>query len=292
MALFYLEAQIPEAQIPTTAGLLDSKKKQGLRHMPSRRKPAPKSIRAKRRPSGAALRRQPRAHLLIIECDSQKLAADGLNLGSPFWQLVRTLFPDKKIAIVRTSSEKRLNEDLGAVFGQYGRIRSVLILGHSNETGLALTADGLRSWEVVGNWLQRFGPEFCFLAACKAGKSEAVRGLFKPVPTLRQVYASPAVLHKNQLPPLALLILMLLKDGRIDEDQSGALRLVNYVLTGGQLFRWRRAEAGPAEEVKARMLDAISSILDQGSWDLLERLFPSTGQPHYAGWPSRSAQPT
>jgi hypothetical protein len=251
--------------------------------MPSPRKPAPKSSRAKSRTANTKQPRQPRAHLLIIECDSQKLAADGLNLGSPFWQLVKTLFPDKKIAIVRTSSEQKLNEGLGAVFEKYGRIRSILILGHSNETGLALTAEGMRSWEVVGNWFQRFGPELCFLAACKAGKSAAVRGLFKPVPTLRQVYASPAVLHKNQLHPLAVLILMLLKYGRIDEDLSGALRLVNYVLTGGQLFRWKRAEVGPGDEVKARMLDTISSVLDRGSWDLLEQLFPSTRPPHYEG---------
>ena len=33
---------------------------------------------------------------------------------------------------------------------------------------------------------------------------------------------------------------MLLEEGRIDEDQSGALSLVNYALTGGQLYRWRR----------------------------------------------------
>jgi hypothetical protein len=85
---------------------------------------------------------------------------------------------------------------------------------------------------------------------------------------------------------------MLLKYGRIDEDQSGALRLVNYVLTGGQLFRWKRAEVGPADEVKARMLDTISSVLDRGSWDLLERLFPSTRPPHYEGPASRGVHTT
>jgi hypothetical protein len=253
--------------------------------MPSR-KPARKPTPAKRRLGQVKRRPQPRAHLLIIECDSQKLAADGLNLGSAFCQLVRTLFPQKKIAIVRTSSEKKLNEDLGEAFEKYSRIRSILILGHSNEAGLVLTADGLRRWSVVGNWLQRFEPEFCFLAACKAGRSEAVRGLFNPIKTLRQIYASPAVLYKNQLPPLALLILMLLKDGRIDEDQSGALRLANYVLTGGQVYRWKRAETGPGEEMKARLLDTVSSFLDRGSWDLLDGLFPSTLPPQYTARPS------
>jgi hypothetical protein len=183
------------------------------------------------------------------------------------------------MAIVQTFSEKKLTEDLADVFQEYGRVRSILVVGHSNEAGLALTADGLRSWSVVGNWLQKFEPEFCFLAACRAGKSEAVRDLFKPIKTLRQIYASPAALYKNQTPPLAVLIGMLLKDGKIEEEMSGALRLVNYVLTGGQLYRWRRAEAGPGEEVKGRLLDGVASLFDRGTWDLLERLLPRTRPP-------------
>jgi hypothetical protein len=249
--------------------------------MPSRRKPGPAPSRGKRRSGQIKQRRQPRAHLLIIECDSRKLAADGLNLGSALGQLVKTLFPEKRLAIVQTSSEGKLQEDLANAFQEHGRVRSILIVGHSNEAGLVLTGDGLRTWSVVGNWLQKFEPEFCFLAACRAGRSEAVRDLFKWIKALRQIYASPTVLYKNQTPPLAVLIGMLLKDGKIDEDQSGALRLVNYVLTGGQLYRWKRAETGTGEEVKARLLDGVSSLFDRGSWDLLERLFPSTRPPDY-----------
>ena len=247
--------------------------------MPPRRKSASRSMR--RSPRGTA-RPKPGSHLLIIECDSRKLAADGLNLGHAFGQLVKSLFPQKRIAIIQTSTEQKLTEDMAAALKDFGRFRSVLVVGHSNETGLMLTADGLRTWEVVGSWLQPFAPEFCFLAACRAGRSEAVRNLFKPVSMLRQIYASPAALYKNQLPPLALLIGMLLKDGRIDEDHSGALRLANYFLSGGQLFRWKRKELGPGEEIKARLLDSAAALLDQGTWDLLERLFPGTVRPpHY-----------
>ena len=69
---------------------------------------------------------------------------------------------------------------------------------------------------------------------------------------------------------------MLLKTGRIDEDLSGAVRLVNYVLTGGQLYRWKRAETGPGEEIKARLLDGVATLFDRGMWDLLQRLVPRT----------------
>jgi hypothetical protein len=148
--------------------------------MPERRRSGPKATRAKHRSTQAKSHRQPRAHLLIIECDSRQLALDGLNLGGAFGQLAKIIFPEKKIAVVQTSSEQKLNDDLGAVFEKHGRFRSILLVGHSNESGLVLTADGLRSWSVVGNWLQQFEPEFCFLAACRAGKSEAVRNLFRP----------------------------------------------------------------------------------------------------------------
>jgi len=219
--------------------------------------------RAKRRHVQARRRPKPRAHLLIIECDSRKLASDGLDLGSAFGQAAKTLFPGKRIAVVQTSSEQKLKEDFADVFREYGKFRSILLVGHSNEAGLMLTADGHRTWAAVGNWLQSFEPEFCFLAACRAGRSEAVRNLFKPVRTLRQIYASPAALYKNQVSPLALLIGMLLKGGRIDEDQSGALRLANYVLTGGQIYRWKRVDTGAGEEVRARLLDTVASLLDR-----------------------------
>jgi hypothetical protein len=58
------------------------------------------------------------------------------------------------------------------------------------------------------------------------------------------------------------------KDGKIDEDHSGATRFSSYVLTGGQLLRWRPEETGPREEVKAASRDSIASPFDRGVSDL------------------------
>jgi hypothetical protein len=217
----------------------------------------------------SAQRREPRAHLLIIDCNSEKLVAGGLDLGSDFAQFAKVLFPEKRIAFVQTFSEQQLTEEMAKVSREFGRFRSILIVGHSNESGLVLTADGIRSWKVIGNWLQILEPEFCFLAACRAGKSESVRQLFDSIKTLRQIYASPTALYKNQTSPLAVLIAMLLKNGRIDENHSGAVRIANYLLTGGQLFRWKRSETGPGEEVKTQLLDGLASAFDLGPRNLL-----------------------
>jgi hypothetical protein len=244
----------------------------------SRNESTQSSARGKVHADSLKRRRPPRNDLLIIECNSAKLAADGLNIGAAFANLLdnalaKALLPNKRIVLVKTSTEDKLRQDLADTFQERGRFRSILIVGHSNEVGLELTNAPLRNWSVVGNWLQPFEPEFVFLAACESGKSAAVRDLFIPMKkTLRQVYASPAALHITQAPPLAVLILMLLKFGKIDETQSGALRLGNYILTGGQLFRWRREETGPAEEVTAASWDAIGSLFDQGVWDLAELL--------------------
>ena len=244
----------------------------------SRRKPAPKFTRAKRRTGEVKQRRPSRAHLLILECDSTKLAADGLNLGTGFAHLTQKMFSQKRVVLVKTSSEDKLKEDLSAVFKRQGRFRSILVVGHSNAVELQLTSDKRYSWTAVGNWLQIFEPEFLFLAACKAGGSEAVRDLFYPIKTLRYVYASPVTLYKGQTPPLAVLILMLLMNGRIDEDQAGGLRLAHYVLTGGELFRWTRGELGPGQELKGRLWDCVAAAFNFGSWNLLETLLPGEGR--------------
>jgi len=244
--------------------------------MPS---PRTRAKTKRRRIRVKAARRPARSDLLIVECDAHRLAADSLNLGSVFARLVTSLFPDKKVAIVRTSSEQELGKDLAEVLKAHGRFRSIVMVGHSNETGLALTGDGLRSWEAVGYWLRIFEPEFCFLAACKAGKSVAVGNLFKAIPTLKQIYASPAVLYKTQTSGLGLLIMLLLQQGRIHDDQSEIARVLSYALHGGQIYRWKRRETGPGEELKARLLDSVAALLDHGPWDLLEAIFPARPSP-------------
>lgn len=236
--------------------------------------PAVRRKSAIKRPAKPA-RKPPRSHLLIIECDSQKLASQGMHLGTGFSQVVKALFPKKRIAIVQTSTEAKLKEDLAQVFTDYGRFRTILIVGHSDSQSLNFTAGTPRPWATVGAWIRIFEPEFLFLAACEAGRSEAVRNVFGTVESLRQIYASPVSLYRIHTAPLGVLIFMLLANGRINPEQSQALRLVHYVVSGGQLYRWRRNETGPGEELRGKLWDAVGNALNFGPWDLLERLVPT-----------------
>lgn len=243
----------------------------------ARKRPALKSG-TKRRKGAVKRRRPPRAHLLIIECDSARLSATGLNIGSAFGELVKRTFPQKRVFVVRTSSEDKLKEDLAEALLKHGRFRSILIVGHSNEEELALTSNQLYTWPVVGNWLQVFEPDFMFLAACRAGTSASVRHLFKSISTLREIYASPINLRKDHAAPLALLIVCALAIGRIDEEISIASRGGSYLVTGGELFRWKRGETGAGQELRGTLWDIVGQVVAPKVRDLVRSWFTRLGK--------------
>jgi hypothetical protein len=221
---------------------------------------------------------QPDNDLLVIECDSENLACQRLNLGSAFFQLlnhdIAKLFLTKKpIVLLRTSTKSRLSEEFARVIEQHGRFRAVLIVGHSNAEGIRIAGDEFFGWRVLGNWLEPFGPEIIFLAACEAGTSVAVRDLFEPLDgTLREVYASPVKLYGPQAASFAVLIARLLWKGEIDENESIVTRLLNYVTTGGQIYCWRRGETDLGQELSLQWWDSLAKSLDFGPWDLQQHI--------------------
>ncbi len=219
----------------------------------------PARSRAKRRRS-APRRKAVRAHLLVIECNAAKLAGQGLQLGTPFGQTVKALFPAKRIAVVKTSTEGALRADLESVFAEYGRFRAILIVGHSNLHGLELTSNGLRPWPAVGRWLSIFEPEYLFLAACEAGQSLAARDIFDSIKHLREIYGSPVAMQRIDTVPLGILIYRLLADGRINATDSNVLRSFHLCLAGGPLFHWRRSEVGPGKEVAGGLQDLAGTL--------------------------------
>lgn len=221
---------------------------------------------------------RPRDDLLIIECDFSNLAADRLNLGKAFADLlkhdaVKLLLRDTTVTLVQTSTGDRLLQQLREVAAENPHFRAILVVGHSNPAGLQLTSDNFCEWRTVGKWLQPFEPEFLFLVACEAGASESVRELFAPLKkTLRDVYASPAKLYGIQAAALAVIIGELLLTGDIDDENSVAARLVNYFGTGGQIYRWSYDETGSGAEIPAKSWDHLAKVFDFGQWDLQQRI--------------------
>ncbi|MBL8233195.1 MAG: hypothetical protein JNL98_32150 [Bryobacterales bacterium] len=218
---------------------------------------------AKKRKLVEPPRRKPsRSHLLVIECDAEQLASEQMDLGSKFAQFVHSLMPQKRVVVVRANTEAELGRDLAEALQEHGVFRTVLIVGHSNEQGLKMTGDGLRSWTVVGRWLRDFAPEYLFLTACSAGRSGVVRTLFNEVDTLKEIYGSPILLDAYaHTAPIAAILISLLQTGRINAADSQAYRAVGYLLTGSQVYRWRKDETGPSEELNNALWDAAGEGL-------------------------------
>lgn len=222
---------------------------------------------------------QPENDLLIIECDSEGLAGDGLNLGSAFYKLLNhdisklLFFANKRIVLLSTAARSRLHEQFAEIREQYGRFRAVLVVGHSNPERIRVASDGSCEWRVLGNWLAPFAPELIFLAACEAGQSTAVRDLFGSLHgTLREIYACPVKLYPIQTTSFAVLIARLLWAGDIDENESAVTRLLNYVTSGGQIYRWTYHDTGASQEVPPEFWDDLAKALDFGPWDLQQRI--------------------
>ena len=205
------------------------------------------------------------AHLLVLECQEEKLSGQALNFGSQAVGALKVMYPKKRIALVPTSAYCDLGVSLAEVLAKYGRFRSILVVGHSSAVGIQLTNDQFCTWGSAGLWLAKFEPEILFFAACEAGRSDAIRSVFGAVATLREVYASPVRLYAQQSTPLAALICLALRDRRIDPGASAAVRGLNFAMTGGQIFRWRRGEIGEGQEVTTKLWDLMASICNKAS---------------------------
>jgi hypothetical protein len=97
--------------------------------------------------------------------------------------------------------------------------------------------------------ISRFNPEFLLLTACKAGQSLPTCKLFGVLNDLKEVYASPNNLHRDQAYILLAIIYQLLAKRKMDNQLPMATQLLNFGLTNGVLFKWTRDEFRPGMEI-------------------------------------------
>ncbi len=83
-------------------------------------------------------RRKP---LLILECDSNKLDQQNLALGSDLRNYVKLFFPQNPINFIRSDSEAELLKAMAEFFEAEQSCKNVVIVGHSNKSGLKISAD-------------------------------------------------------------------------------------------------------------------------------------------------------
>jgi hypothetical protein len=118
----------------------------------------------------------------------------------------------------------------------------VAIVAHSNVSGVALTADGAVSWEVLSRWLLPFSPEVVILIACEAGRWVAAQALFEGIPTLKEVYGSPVLINDLQAVAIKLFVPYLLSGKRLTVEGLRMGQFVNFLLTRGIVLRRTRRD--------------------------------------------------
>jgi hypothetical protein len=235
--------------------------------MPKR--PSPKRRTRNRRPETSRVSRKRRrlaSHLLIIECEPAKLAKQQLDFGSKIYALFQTLFLNKKIVLIGASSKGQLCRELSEIVQSHDRFRTILVVGHSNDKGLQLTPDDFYGWSAVGEWLKPFKPEFLLLAACSAGRAASISQLFEQVTTLREIYASPVTLFRDQTQAFVLLLGAVLKNRKIDETFLRSLQTTGYLFTDAIIYRFKRKEARAGRELEGVAWDLLGQLLNRRAY--------------------------
>lgn len=209
--------------------------------------------------------------LLILECDARKLEQQSLSIARELDASVRLLVPRVTTAMVRTTSQADLLSQLAHCKEGCGEFDLVVVIGHSNQTGLRLTSEKGESWESFTQWIKPFKPKRIVLLACKAGQLLPAGALFDGVSTLKEIYASPTYVTKEQSKLLALMIIYLLSVKTQDPDVLRLLQMLNFVLSLGIIFRWTRKEYLAVGLAEAVQWDLVQHLIDEYTQGQLRR---------------------
>ena len=97
--------------------------------------------------------------LLILECDADKLAAQSISMANEIKAVVQLFAPKVNVEIVKTTTEDKLKSQFSHLAENNCRFGIIVIIGHSNTSGLSLTADGGVSWTALSKWVELFEPK-------------------------------------------------------------------------------------------------------------------------------------
>ena len=143
----------------------------------------------------------------------------------------------------------------------------VVAIGHSNSDGIKLATDEeLVSWDAFANYLKPFEPRRLMLVACQAGRWPAAEQLFRRLPKLRRIFASPVNasfdLAQFMLGVVPYIVSVKAPRGKVVAwAQAAAL-----ALTGRQVREWKRTTdlgdpAGILLDLAAQMADPYARQL-------------------------------
>lgn len=195
--------------------------------------------------------RSENSSLLILECDAATLATQSLSLADEAAAWARFFQPHARVEVVKTSTRQDLAHQFGRLAETRSRFRQLLVIGHSDQDRLWLTADGDVPWKAFASWVSPFRPTHLALVACQAGMPVPVITLFEEIRTLTSIYGSPLVVSKDQAQIVKALMAYLMNVKSPDDDVLVAGQWLNFLCTGGVIVHWRRRDLRNARMIGA-----------------------------------------
>jgi hypothetical protein len=165
--------------------------------------------------------RLPSLPLLILECDADRLAREGMAMGNQINGIVRVLpIKNRNLELALINSQDDLLGAFADYAERYSSIKVIVVIGHSNAWSLRISTPNktILDWPVVATWFEKFKPQYLVFAACSVGQYPAKAAFFEKLKSLKAMFASPVKISRLQAEIIKILVPYLLLAKTIDPD--------------------------------------------------------------------------
>jgi len=184
-----------------------------------------------------------RKQVLVIECDSNTLEAQSLAIGDEIKTELQKAFPKNGIDLIKATAKSNFDRELDIVLRKYRRpCKTVILVGHGNESGIKLTSELFMGWQDLGSILEPFAPEQLIFLACRAGGIAACEILFDSIPSLQEIFASPINVSKTQQDIVVHKVRYTLSAKKENPYVVNLLQTANALITKEWMFKRTREE--------------------------------------------------
>lgn len=206
----------------------------------------------------------------MIECDSRTLELQNLAAGVDVRDGLQKLFPRNGIDLIKAYDKNSFDVDLNVVLRKYKNpCKTVIMIGHGNESGVKLTSDCFVNWQDLSLILEPFAPQQLLFLVCRAGDISACEILFDNIPSLRQIFASPVNVPKSQQYIIIQKVAYTLTASKEHPLFLNLMQAVNAIATKEWMFSRTREEHEYGElgskQIAERGLIAITDWIKKRS---------------------------
>jgi hypothetical protein len=200
--------------------------------------------------------------LLILHLDADKLRGDGLHFGevAQFAGMLSATTLGARVEIRDATTRACLLEVLAQLVSDGASFDVVVVVAHSNASGIRIASDRFAGWEEFAAYLKPICPRRLMLVACRAGRWDAGEALFCGNRRLRRIFACPVNASKD-FGALMLFAVPYVVAERAPRDKHVLWsQIAAITITGRQLREWRRTtdKGNPDSSV----FDLLADIAD------------------------------